>query len=199
MKKIIACIPLSWPYVPTPFLESVVGMVGYANGKYKLEPLIRSHCYLHTMRENLAEEALFDGADYLLWLDADQSYPIDTPERLMKHEKFIVGGMTPRKDDGGSLAYDFSGEDVGIRRVNLVPGNGLQKVDAMGFGGILTDVKLFSRLREPYFLPDWNDGQTRLGEDVTFFKKCKDAGIDVWCDTGLLYEHIVQDVVRVKG
>ncbi len=197
MKTIIACVPLTWPYVAKDFFKSALDMTAYAFGRYDFKTMFGSQCYLHTMRESLADEALSDGANYILWLDADQTYPADTPERLMKHDKFVVGGMTPRKDDGTSLVFDLISDKA--RRVHLVPNRGLQKVEAMGMGGVLVDTKVFSILKPPYFLPTWKDGPTRMGEDFAFYKNCKDACIDVWCDTDLRYEHIVTTTVQVKN
>lgn len=214
-KRIIACIPLTWPYIPTPFFESILNMIAYSSGRYNFGTIIRQHCYLHLLREQLVEEALKHSPDYLLWLDADQTYPADTPERLARHEKLIVGGLTPGKDDGTSLVFEFTGKDgttengglicqntepnYGVKRVHLTPNNGLQKVEIMGFGGILTDVKLFAVLKPPYFLPIWKEVPSKAGEDIVFYKNCQTAGVDVFCDTDVLFEHIVQERMRVKS
>jgi hypothetical protein len=42
-------------------------------------------------RNKLAEAALNEGADYILWIDADMRFPKQTIERLLAHDKDIVG------------------------------------------------------------------------------------------------------------
>jgi hypothetical protein len=42
-------------------------------------------------REKLAQAAIEDGCDYILWIDADMRFPKTTIERLLKADKDIVG------------------------------------------------------------------------------------------------------------
>ena len=98
MKHIICCIPLSWEYIPRLFFLSWYNMQLYAQGKYHLSIHTNTMCYSDHARDILVKEALKHKPDYILFIDADQVYPANTPEVLMKHAdsgKLVVGGITP--------------------------------------------------------------------------------------------------------
>jgi len=157
-----------------------------------------SSCYMDKMRDDLVVMAMRYMPDYILWLDADQTYPIETIETLMDHVdsgKLIVGGITPDKDDGTPLVYDIVDDDPDgiIRRRKMRLNSGIHKVDAMGMGGVMVHPSVYSELlKPPFFDMKWNSERgVRPGEDVEFYSMCKDAGISVYCDTDLPYDHIV--------
>lgn len=202
-RLVICCIPLSWKFIPVDFFESWCKMVGYSIGKYQLGMITANCCYMDKMRDDLGKNAMKYKPDYLLWLDADQIYPADTPERLMRHVdngKLVVGGLTPDRASGEPLVYEIVPGDEGvIKRNDVTVGQGLIKVDAMGFGGIMTSPKVFKIMKPPYFQMTWNRKlRGTLGEDVRFYNNCKHAGIDVWCDTNLLYEHLNTIPIKLK-
>jgi len=200
---IICCIPLSWQFIPVDFFQSWCRMVGYSVGRYQLGMITASCCYMDKMRDDLVRDSLKNNPDYLLWLDADQMYPPDTPERLMRHidaGRLVVGGLTPDRGSGEPLVYEMAPGNKGvIKRDDVTVGQGLIKVDAMGFGGIMTSPEVFKIMKPPYFQMTWNRKlKGTIGEDVKFYQNCKHYGIDVWCDTNLLYEHLNTVPVKLK-
>ena len=203
MKRIVACVPLSWDYVPALFFHSWNKMMYYSQGKYDLRLISTSSCYMDTMRDDLVIAAQRHKPDYLLWIDADQLYPEETPEILMKHidsGKSIVGGLTPHNIGGGVNVYDFIHNKGIIARRQVVPGNGLIKVDAMGMGGVMMKPEVFEKLDLPCFTMRWDSKIARYpGEDVQFYANCKRANIDVWCDTDLVFGHIVTRAVIIEA
>ena len=141
--------------------------------------------------------------DYILWLDADQVYPIDTMIKLAKHVDdghLVVGGITPDKHTGRPMVYNFVGERGSTNKVrSFEVDRGLVKVDAMGFGGIMTHPSVFKTIGTPYFQRTWNpEMETLTGEDFCFYTRCRKAGVDVWCDTDLHYSHMVAQVVNLN-
>lgn len=209
MKNIACCIHLSWDYVPKAFLASCYSMWKYSVGKYNLTMLTCGGCYMDKAKDELAKKALKGNPDYILWLDADQSYPANTPEVLMKHVddgKLIVGGVTPLRRfgdpqlDGKPSVWDLDSNATAARYRKISLHQGLLKVDAMGLGGIMTSPEVFKILEYPRFSLIWNkEEKRRLGVDLQFFANCKKAGIDVWCDTGLLYEHMEVRPIKVNA
>lgn len=200
-KFIICCIPLSWQFIPVAFFESWCKMVSYSAGKYILGMVTANCCYMDKVRDDLVEFAMEHNPDYILWLDADQIYPADTPERLMRHVddgRLVVGGLTPDRGSGEPLVFEMLPGDEGVaKRSDVMVGQGLIKVDAMGFGGIMTSSKVFKMMKPPYFQMTWNRKlKGSIGEDIKFYTNCKHAGIDVWCDTNLFYAHL--NIVPVK-
>lgn len=201
-KFVMCCIPLSWQFIPVSFFQSWSKMVLHSLGSYQLGLIMTTCCYMDKMRDDLVKEALRHNPDYLLWLDADQTYPVDTPERLMRHidaGKMVVGGLTPDKKSGEPLVYELPLGSKGglVKRTDITVGQGLVKVDAMGFGGIMTSPEVFRIMKPPCFQMTWNRKlKSTIGEDVRFYQNCKHVGIDVWCDTNLFYEHI--DTIPTK-
>jgi len=202
MKRVVVCIPLSWDFVPALFFHSWNKMMYYAQGKYELILLSSSSCYMDTMRNNLVSSAWQYKPDYILWLDADQLYPEETPEILMKHinsGKSVVGGLTPKSMGGDVNVYSLVHRDGIISPMNVVPGSGLIKVDAMGMGGVMVDPEVFETLDLPCFTMRWDSKLARYpGEDIQFYANCKKKGIDVWCDTNLVFGHIVTRALTIE-
>jgi hypothetical protein len=203
MKRIVACIPLSWDYIPSLFFHSWNKMNYYAYGKYDLMLITHSSCYMDTMRDALVLAARRHKPDYILWIDADQLYPEDTPEVLMKHidtDKSVVGGLTPHSMTGAVNVWDFLHNDGIMLPRKVVPGHGVIRVDAMGMGGVMMKPEVFEKLNLPCFTMRWNSKLARYpGEDVQFYANCKKKGIDVWCDTNLVFGHIVTRAVTVEA
>lgn len=160
-------------------------------------------------RDNLAKEALKHNPDYLLWLDADQIYPGNTPEVLMNHidgGKLAVGGVSPLKKlsdpglDGTPSVWDINTDINLARHRKIFINHGLLKVDGMGLGGVMTSPELFKTLKYPWFRQVWNKkDKRRLSVDLQFFSNCKKAGIDVWCDTDLIFGHVTVRPIKLKA
>ena len=189
MKTVAFCIPVNWDYVPIPFFGSFLRMMGYAQGKYHILSYIARASSVNHMRTEATEKALDAGADYILHLDVDEVYPEDTPERLMKHiddGKEVVGGLYISRINDTRSAFEFINDRGTTRPLPIEPNTGLQKVDSMGFGGIMTSVEVFDKIEKPWFF-----GVIGHCEDVAFCHKCKKAGVQVWVDTDLQYGHLV--------
>jgi len=183
-------------------------MMAYAVGKYDLGILSCGGCYMDKVRDALIEEALKYDPDYILWLDADQTYPKETPEILMRHidsGKSIVGGVTPLKKygeplDGKPSVWDVDADTNFGHHREISLNYGLIRVDGMGLGGIMMNPEVFKILEYPWFFQMWNkEEKRRPGVDFQFYGNCKRAGIDVWCDTDLIYEHIGVRPVEMKA
>ena len=84
--RIVACIPLSWAYVPRRFFLNFVGILQDTQRKgIELIPLTNQSAILDKNRDDLVEAALKYDAHYILWLDADQIYPNDIVDKLLKY------------------------------------------------------------------------------------------------------------------
>ena len=200
---IACCVPLSWEFIPKYFFLSWYLMHDYSIGRYNMRLLFGNSCFMDEMRDNLGQTALEHKPDYIFWLDADQFYPQKTPEVLMKHidsGKSIVGGLSPHKHDQTPVVYDIVGSEGKIERKKDVKlGQGAIKVDALGFAGVMMTPKVLKDMRFPWFRTQWNPKiKERPGEDTKFYVNCKKFHIDVWCDTDLVYDHIITHPIGVK-
>ena len=72
-------------------------------------------------------------------------------------------------------------------------------VDAMGFGGVMMTPKVLEDIKFPWFRVQWDSKiKERPGEDTKFYVNCKKSHVDVWCDTDLVYDHIITHPIGVK-
>jgi len=205
MKEVVCLVPLSWDFVPACFLDSWTNMTDYANGRYRIRMVATRSPYLDSLRDLLVKQALAGRPDYILWLDADQRYPAETPEKLMKHiddGKLVVGGVTPHRGTGQPMVYDFIEHKKYLFQWRSKNNHlhGIQKVSGMGMGGVMVDPKVYRELlKPPFFQMSWDPVKGReSGEDVVFYKHCEKAGIDVWCDYDLLYKHMAQVEIGIR-
>jgi hypothetical protein len=185
------------------FLTSWTQMMAHALNHYQLEMVMSNTSLIDKMREDIAQKAFDSGADFFMWLDADQTYPEETIVRLARHcedGKLVVGGVTPHKTDGMPMVWKFGNNYGAGDRVRDFPVNrGLVKVDSMGFGGVMTARKVFDEIDYPRFLRTWDfDMNCLVGEDFCFYARCKERDIDVWCDTDLIYHHITSYAIALN-
>ena len=183
-------------------------MAQYAAEKYNLGIITNGGCYGDSARDNLAREVMGHNPDYILWLDADQTYPANTPEILMKHVddgKLVVGGVSPLKKksdnglDGKPSVWDLDIVSNRIRHREVSLHQGLVKVEGMGLGGIMVNPEIFRTMEYPWFRRMWNQGEKALfGADFSLYANCKKAGIDVWCDTDLIFGHMEVRPIELK-
>ena len=143
-------------------------------------------------REALAEWALQGPVDYLLWLDADHSFPRDTMLRLMAHDKPIVGANYRHRrlpDEARSTAANIvDGQTVSIAS----RAEGVEAVDVVGLGVCLTKAEVFRALPKPWF------EMGRFGEDASFCLKAKAHGFQPCVDHALSGEvgHVAETVLH---
>jgi hypothetical protein len=142
-------------------------------------------------RNKLAEAALNEGADYILWIDADMRFPKQTIERLLVHDKDIVGVNAttrnyPVAPTAKHLECNFEANESTWLPVNSKGKTGLEKVAAIGCGVMLCKAKVFQETSKPWFWFHKPEVMTRfLVRMSTFCIAAHDAGFETWVDHGL--------------
>ena len=200
--KIAVAVPCNWSYVPKAFYFSSALMFAAARRGHDLALLTKDGPYLDEMREALADDALRHDAECVVWLDADQVYPADTIVRLVGHVASglqVVGGVTPSRPSGKPHVWRFVNEAGACERdESFAAHRGLVKVDAMGFGGVATSADALRRIGPPRFLRRWDaENGSFIGEDFSFYSRCRESGIDVWCDTALVFDHTAVGTIKL--
>lgn len=193
MKTVAILIPLSWEVVPKQFFFSMLSMMAHSRGKYEIVILTARAAHVAIMHETMVAQAMELDVDYILHLDADEVYPSDTPERMMKHiddGKDVVFGLVPRQAGDGYVAYEMGENPFRISQLDLKPGSGIVEVSCTGMGGLMVNPEVYRKLDKPYFsgLPNFS------GPDVNFCYKCMKKGIKCWLDTDLRFGHIIPSV-----
>ena len=148
-------------------------------------------------QNNHARIARDDGFDYLLLMDADTTNcPSDIIERFIAWDKDVVSAYSYNRhfpymanvfklqNETESL-YDLKPErHSGPNGGALTVGQGLQKVDMVSTQMLLIKTEVFSKVEFPWFSYEKN-----ILPDAFFCQKCRDAGVEVWCDTDYVAEH----------
>jgi hypothetical protein len=181
----------------------------YSVGRYNFAMITNGGCYGDTARDALASEAIKHDPDYILWLDADQTYPGNTPEVLARHIDSglsVVGGVSPLKKlsnpdlDGKPSVWDIDEKTDLCRHREIMLDQGVIRVDGMGLGGVMVNPNVFRTVEYPWFRISWNPKtHHRPAVDLQFYGNCKRAGVDVWCDTGLIYGHVATRQIPLKA
>jgi cellulose synthase/poly-beta-1,6-N-acetylglucosamine synthase-like glycosyltransferase len=143
-------------------------------------------------RNSLVRIAVEEKCDYILFIDADMRFPKTTLERLLAHNKDIIGvnattRMMPPKPTARNIQINEDGS-VDWLEVFSNKEKGIGKVDAIGCGVMLIKTSCLKNIPQPYFYFEQLLNGKLLGEDIYFCIKAKDAGIDTWVDHDLSME-----------
>ena len=193
-KRVAVCVPSRGEMeIGTAF--DLANMIGFdskhRNGDTALYTV--NGTLIFDQREKLAREALNDGCDYILWIDADMRFPKDTIQRLIAHNKDIVGvnattRSIPVKATAKNLHADMEARVNTWLPVSSKGKIGLEKVTAIGCGVMMVKAEVFKKTPQPWFWFEMLPGDKLLGEDVYFCVKAYDAGFDTWVDHAMSNE-----------
>lgn len=197
--KVALCIPVHGD-TKTGFTLSLVDLVAHtmrARPDIEMPVTFARSASISYNRNELVRLALHDKADWLLWLDADHTFPKDALLRLLAHDKPVVACnyiQRLRGKDGSAMRPQFDG-----RAINCLSraGGGLEEMAAVGMGVFLISADAIRSVPEPRFL----EGYTRdgfRGEDVHFCNHLRSAGHKIYVDHDLSMEvgHIGETVLR---
>lgn len=135
-------------------------------------------------------------ATHVLFMDSDTNPPGDAINRLLSHNKDIVGGVTPiwRPDCGcawNTMAYDSSlPNDCTFKPIKYfyLPKE-LFRAHYIGGPCVLVKRKVFEALDYPFFEACATPGNDNRRGDLSFNVKAKKAGFEIWCDPTIKCQH----------
>lgn len=148
----------------------------------------RNYCVVQAQRNQ---------SDYLFFVDDDMVFDKETLERLLAHEKEVVGVNSYSRclppsstvglmDKNGEYMHPDKHPAIAMR----IPDE-LFRCYFVGTGIMLIDMKVFDKIEKPYFaFTSDENGMIVHGEDGSFCEKVKKAGIDIWCDPTISIFHI---------
>ena len=144
-------------------------------------------------REKLVEHALDGNCDYILFIDSHMRFPKNTIDRLLKHDKPIVGvnattRTVPVKPTAKQLEIDEEKKENYWYPVISKGKTGIEQVTAIGCGVMLVKAEVFKNTPKPWFWFYQIPGGKTLGEDVHFCVAAADAGYETWVDHDLSQE-----------
>src|SRR3990167_1773064 len=132
------------------------------------------------------QDAIEKKATHIFFVDSDMSFPSDTLERLLKHDKEIVTvEYNRRRLPAESVTTPLTERSE----------TELYKARNIGGGCLLIKLEIFNRVLKPLAKPYFNfgrgkDGMVVIGEDTWFANTARDAGIDSWIDPTIKVGHI---------
>jgi len=142
-------------------------------------------------RNILREYCLENGYDYLLSLEQDVIPPKDAIERLLKHEKDIVGGLyyyfgDDKKTLLPMLWVHYKEEYAKRLNFNEVPENELIEVITCGLGCVLIKKEALEKIefRHVKGKDPW--------DDLWFCEDAREKGFKVHVDTSIKCKHYVK-------
>lgn len=135
-------------------------------------------------RNMVVKSALENGCSHVFFLDDDVECQPDTLIKLICHNKDSITALQLRRNyPHQPLIFDeFTNKGLEAKIHFLEPGKtGLIKVAASGLGACLFKCKVFSKMEEPFFRLGEGDPE-QLMEDVGFFKRLENIGLEHYCD-----------------
>lgn len=194
--RVAICIP-SFSQWEADFGMCLAGMVSQsAIAGLRLAIKNEKRSMVSRARNLLVRWALQMEVDWLLYLDADMTYPADLLLRLLSHNKDIVGPTYNRR----APPYDTLGHLIDDNK-DLSTG-GLRLADSLPAGLLLVKAAVFKKLKYPWFFETYDedhpfDGPNEASEDVNFVKKAVGAGFEAWMDLDLTWQcgHIGDQLV----
>lgn len=132
-------------------------------------------------RDALTQYAIAREKSHVLWLDADSTFPPAALDRLLAHQKAIVGcNFAMKRYPIESSCTAMGGERLTPKR------EGLERVECVGFGMMLCEADVFRKLPRPWFLG--HDGSRYVSNDSYFCERANAAGIECFVDHALSAE-----------
>lgn len=140
-----------------------------------------------------------DEIDYICWVDDDVLLHPQTYARLLRYDHDMVTGILFQKlTPFYPLISRWNEEKGGFSPFEAWPENVLLPIDGCGFGICVTSTNL---LRKIQALPDFpKDGWFNqipgprgvdFSEDLSFCIRAKQAGVQPFCDTAVMAEHMI--------
>lgn len=174
----------------------------------KIEMVFPNTCVQRTFhdfaRNEIVDEFLSTDCDVLWFLDSDVCPPKFIFDLITNHwDKWQVAGapypiFMPVPGSTGQMSILFTAykgvlndkDQPGIYMCN-VPQTGTDWVDALATGCLFIKRDVFSKLEKPYFEFKFDPTTRRIkeGEDLGFALKLHKAGIQFFCDYGMVCKH----------
>ena len=191
--RVAICVP-NRDMVHAGFAFDLANLVGHWTAKNgpeggSINILNNTGTLIADQRVDLAKAAVKAGADWTLWLDTDMRFPVDTLERLVSHNRPIVGcNYSMRTFPPEPTASNFH-EGSWAKVYTKPDSTGLEQVDLIGFGVTLVKTEVFQKLQDPWFHLGYSSvNQKFIGEDTYFCIKAAGEKVPVFIDHDLSKE-----------
>lgn len=132
-------------------------------------------------RHELVKSAMDWSATHVMFIDSDIVFDPQHVIDLLDYNEHIVGAAySKRIDPIVPTAWHSIDDWNSYVKLHEQEKSHIQ-VDAMALGFCLISIDVFDYVDLPWFILGFNNGQY-TGEDIEFFRKCKELEIPVWLD-----------------
>ena len=175
-----------------PWFEMIQQGVPYIKLGYGRTDFSRNQSAIMLLKSNFTHH---------LMIDADHIHPGDLIERLAKwvildDNVWVVGGLNFRRGVPYEPCSFVYGEDKKVYSPAAWP-NGLMEVDVLGTGCVLIDRRVYETIEPPWYTYDYGEVWRNHwpGEDISFSRRCREAGIKLWTDCTTTSPHCIDQTV----
>ena len=172
------------------------------------EIAISTSSLIYDARNQLAQRAVQEGFDRMLWLDSDMTFESDLVQRFMADLdaglEYVSGLAFSRRAPIRPCVYRECGMDVVDGRqtpkaVNFedIPTEQLFPVAASGLAATAMTTKLISRVGNTYGMPF--SPMMGFGEDLSFCMRETKLGTRLWCDSRIKLGHVGQAIFDINA
>ena len=169
------------------FVQSLMELTAQLNqDNVPHEVKILTGSLVYAARDKLAQHAVNNHFDEVLWIDSDMVFDRHLYEDLSIHGKdMICGWFVSRHSPYVSCL--FSSIDP-VERISEPPDD-IFRVEGCGFGAVLMKAKVLEDVmngnRGKCFLPE-----AKAGEDLAFCRRATGCGYAIWCDPTVRVGHV---------
>lgn len=190
-------ILLGMPCIRTIPFKTVISLLQTVQ-KGAVEPLLVEGSLVYDARDTIAQFAVDNNFDYVLYVDSDMVFGAEDVKQLVSHDADIVSGRyITRRGEGQNVCYTkvIPRRRFPFRKPKLIVDSGVTgygPVAACGFGFCLIKTEVIKTMLKHYkslFEPKWG-----VGEDIAFCIRAHKCGYEVFTDRDVKLGHIGETV-----
>jgi hypothetical protein len=207
MKKIFIATPAFSGQVTVPYALSLAELtLALKANNYEVIPqVVTSGSLLVAERNRLTEAFWQSGCDYMLCIDGDLGYPAQAVLAMLEQNKEFICGVYPAR---GADLHAFTFRPCKNEDESIVQDKHLLKMEYVPAGFMLISRSAIEKMRNKYpelyyspkhskdnsesaycfFDTEVRDGEF-WGEDYVFCRRAREAGIEIWCDPLIEFDH----------
>lgn len=177
------------PCMDTLKVETVMSLFASAHSTDAAATLhIYKTSLVHDARNKIAEKAIEDGYDYLMFIDSDIRFEPTAIQKLIDQDKDIIGGLYFQKRPPHLPTLSEKKGKL-LRYPRVWSKSKPFQIFGVGTGFMLIKVSVLEKLKAPYFYYGKLHEQM-MGEDIYFCWKAQQSGFEVWCDPTVDIGHV---------
>jgi predicted O-methyltransferase YrrM len=190
----------SYGDIATPFVHSLFSSQANLPHRMDLE-IFSGNCHVDDSRNRLVRDFLETDCEQLVFLDNDVFWRDSDLDRLIRHDRDIVAGIYPLKNDKEdypvkTLPGERWSDKDGLVEVEGVP-TGFLKIKRRVFEALYPTVPhhkskedAFGRMMIPVIFERTLNGHSRRGGDYEFCRKAREAGFQIYIDPMMELGHV---------